>query len=133
MKLTGKAFLCFLEDRSAFQGNLVVEDKVHYGLAGKLLEEMPEDADPCILYEGETYFYTVTLVDHSTSTDTALGTVFRTGGDNCALSSDSLNFRTHQLVVGQKAEDLIGKYFSSSLKGRDCCVCLGEMEIDLPS
>ena len=56
-----------------------------------------------------------------------LSNVMRCGGDNLYLVSKKISFTCDQLLVGQKAEDVIRKTFPEALWGKDCFVCIGEM------
>ena len=56
--------------------------------------------------------------------------VMKCGGDNFSLVSKHVKFITDELLVDQKAEECILKYFPAQLSDIGCMVCIGEFEME---
>ena len=133
VEISGVAALCFLADDSGFHGNLVTEDERHFSLVGKASDSCCHDYHTCC-HETPPIFYDITLRASCSVVNwenVILRGVMRTGGDNCTLSSQELNFDTDELLVNQSAEAHITKYFSSKWLGRNCYVCVGPLSATL--
>ena len=130
--ITGVAALCFLADDSGFHGNLVTKDQKHFSLVGKATDSSCQHYHTCC-FEKPPVFYNITLTAPCNVNwdDVVLRGIMRTGGDNCSLSSQELNFDTDELLVNQSAEAHIKKYFSAKWLGRGCYVCIGQLSASM--
>lgn len=132
-KLSGVAFLCFLEDDSKFQGILAATDNgLKYGIAGKIGELPSANFNECC-FDGLPTFYDVTVADNSgfmMEEELVVKHVMRIGGDNCSLICDQLQFDTKELLVGQQAESYIAKYFPERFRNQNCYICIGDMTVN---
>lgn len=128
----GTAYLCFAEDGSCFQGILLTNTKHQYGLQGENMEASPGlDLHECC-HETAPVVMQIKLIDFGGvefEKDIVISDVLRTGGDNCMLHSEELEFTTDQLLVDKKAESFIQKYLSQNVLGKDCYICIGDINI----
>jgi len=126
--IKGLAYLCFFDDGSWFQGRIITEEKSQYGLVGEVSDEPEERYHECC-FEEVPMFYRIRLMDMQNKNEKVFKYVMKTNGDNCSLHlGEELSFDTDKLFIGEKADDLIGKYFSSEFQGKDCLVCVGQIE-----
>ena len=133
LQVEGVAQLCFSQDGSCFHGNIITADRKQYGLMGTS-SRIPEGQFHECCFDDTPQFYTIRVIDHSqldvcADDDVVLSYVMRTGGDNCSLQSDDMLFDTDQLIVDEKADRFIEKYFSSRFIGHNCYVCVGPINI----
>ena len=127
----GVAHLCFVADGSCFRGIFISAARNQYTLLGRPAHKDDHvDTHKCCFDEDSTLMDLV-VVDHSNlDEEYVIHGIMKSGGDNCSLTSDHVRFYTDELLVGQKAEDSIKKYFSKTLLDQDCFVCIGKMELD---
>lgn len=132
--IKGVAYLCFLDEGSWFQGRIITEEKKQYGFVGEVESDEPEDRYHECCFEEVPMFYRITMKDLENKGEKIFKYVMKTNGDNCSLTlSKELSFDTEELLVGEKADKIIGKYFSSEFQGKDCFVCIGQIEINTSS
>lgn len=130
VELEGLAYLSFFDDGFWFQGTLLTKDKKQYGVMGETCGPPEEGFAECC-FEDEPLFYTITIIDHEVNKDMVFKHVMKTGGDNCTLVSNEIDFETEELLVGSKAESHVNKYCRSELKGKECIVCSGHMTVHI--
>ncbi|KAJ7333603.1 hypothetical protein OS493_017145 [Desmophyllum pertusum] len=89
----------------------------------------PEEGFAECCFEDEPLFYMITIIDHEVNEEMVFKHVMKTGGDNCTLTSNEIDFETEELLVGSKAKSHVSKYCRSELKGKESIVCSGNMTI----
>ena len=131
----GVAFLCFLQDSSEFYGILATKEREHYKLRGRqanISEDMPYH-ECCLDQQNDLpQFYDINIQapdSFNVDSEMIINGVMRTGGDNCSLYSQSLHYVTDQLLVDNKADEYIKKYFPHSLLHKHCYICIGDMKL----
>lgn len=122
----GLTFLCFFDDSSWFQGILLTKDKKQYGILGEVCNPPEEGFAECC-FEDVPVFYQITVIDYETKDEKVFNHVMKTGGDNCILTSNVLNFETEELLVGSKADKHVMKYCRPELRGKEAIVCSGHL------
>ncbi|CAH3148193.1 unnamed protein product [Pocillopora meandrina] len=128
VELEGLVYLCFFDDGSWFQGTLLTRDKKQYGVMGEACGPPEEGFAECC-FEEEPLFYMITIIDRQDDEEMVFKHVMKTGGDNCTLTSNEIDFETEELLVGSKASNHVNKYCRSELKGKESIVCSGHMTI----
>jgi hypothetical protein len=131
----GLAHLCFLPN-GRFTGRVVGGESQYSIVAGADYclgaHEDAADHHSCC-YDESCKFRDLTVIDYDGFGEfTLIPRVLQSGGDNCSLTSQNIQFVTDQLITGAKAEEYIDKFFAPELKGKDCYVCVGNMKISYP-
>lgn len=126
--MEGLAYLCFFDDGSWFQGVLLTDDKKQYGVMGEICGPPDEGFAECC-FEDEPIFYKITVINHEADDEMVFKHVMKTGGDNCTLSSNELDFETEELLVGAKAKSHVMKYCRPELKEKESIVCSGHLAL----
>ena len=141
--LKGVAYFCCHDDCEGFTGLLVCEDRQQYGLKGKQHDhskhncsnganknEEFEDQHTCCFggTDEAIDLYIEPLVD-GIREKIVVHNVMKCGGDNFSLVSQSVNFETNELLVNEKAEDCISKFFPCELLDKGCFVTIGYFEL----
>ncbi|KAK7483553.1 hypothetical protein BaRGS_00025227 [Batillaria attramentaria] len=134
VKVEGLAHLCFLPN-GRFTGRVVGPADHQYAIVGGADyccgPDDPHDHKCC--YEDSCKLRDLTVMDYEGfGESTLIPRVLQSGGDNCSLTSKNVKFITDQLITGKKAEEYIEKYFQAELLGKDCYVCVGNMQISFP-
>lgn len=126
VKIEGHCILCFLPNGNHFQGRIITgQNNKQYGLTGTKGANPDGHFHECC-FEDAPKFFCVTLIDFDSKKEVKINYVMQNGGDNCSLIREGqFEFHTDQLFAGFKADNVIGKYFSDKLVGKDCLVCLG--------
>ncbi|KAL8619577.1 hypothetical protein ACOMHN_019633 [Nucella lapillus] len=130
----GLAHLCFLPN-GRFTGRVVGKESQFsvVGGADYCLGAHEHTDDHKCCYDDSCKFRDLTVLNYDDyGKSTLVPHVLQSGGDNCNLSSSNVKFVTDQLIVGDKAEEYIDKFFPPELKGKGCYVCVGNMKISFP-
>ena len=123
---SGVAMLCFDSPGASFQGRLVTAEGKQFGLMGKLCGPPPDSPFHQCCFDEDPIFFQITVINFKPKTEAVIHYVMKTNGDNCSLTSDDLDFVTDELLVDGKAETTIKEYFSKSLLGKNCIICVGQ-------
>lgn len=133
----GLAYLCFLDDCDGFVGRLITRDRRQYSIQGHPHDcgcdhQAEVDQHTCCFDESAQMMdLTISQLD-DLSDDIVIPHVMKSGGDNCSLTSQSIEFVTDELVVGEKAVTMAASYVSPQFAGISCLVCVGQMTIKYP-
>lgn len=133
LHIKGIAFLCFTADDAKVCGLIAVDGGSALRLTGRTSSCPSTSYHECCFDTAPTFYEFVVEDDMGMeiNRELVIKPIMRLGGDNCSLVyDDRFHFSTDQLIVGQRAEEYISKYFSLHLLNQDCYVCIGPMSID---
>lgn len=139
LDIAGVTYICFLDNCDNFIGRLITLDRHQYSIQGQV-HKCDSDDDPGDFDEHSCCFddtsqfidLTISRVD-DIGEDIIIRHVIKSGGDNCSLSSQCVDFVTDELVVGDQAASVVKQYISPDLPAADCLVCIGQMTIKYPA